>query len=134
MGRYLGVEGNFVTREGDNICRFIQQYWREFGYAPSIRIIGSAFGMKSTATALKVIRELEEQGRISREGSSHRTIKVVAGHDYRTCDHDWRVKDTAVREDKDVVVLCLLCRRVTSMEYDPDPEDPTTWLQLVEKP
>lgn len=134
MGRYLGQEGSFATREGDNICRFIQQYWKEFGYAPSIRIIGKAFGMKSSETALNAIRELERQGRITRETASHRTIRVVAGFDHKTCEHDWRVRDTTERETKDLVVMCLLCQRVTSLPYEPDPQNPTTWLRLMPKP
>ena len=134
MGRPKREDGNLLTREGDNICRFIQQYWREFGHAPSIRIITNAFGIGSTATTLGVLRGLEEQGKITREPNSHRTIRVISGYDHRTCEHDWRVRDTTARDTKDLIVMCLRCQRVTSLPYDPDPNDPTTWLALVEKP
>lgn len=48
-----------------NIIDFIQQYLTRYGYPPSVREIGAAVGLKSTASVARYLKRLEQDGRIT---------------------------------------------------------------------
>ena len=71
-------------REGLNkrekaILKFIEKSVEEKGYPPSVREIGKAIGLKSTATVHAYVARLTEQGYISKENNKGRTLKLLKG-------------------------------------------------------
>ncbi|MGB4464771.1 MAG: transcriptional repressor LexA [Eubacteriales bacterium] len=51
---------------------------KENGFAPSIRDISSALGIKSTSTVHTYLTRLEEKGYIQKEGGKSRTLRISA--------------------------------------------------------
>ena len=61
------------------ILRFIEKELNENGYPPSVREIGKAVGLKSTATVHSYLGRLEEGGYISRKDKKGRTLQLIKG-------------------------------------------------------
>ena len=59
------------------ILSFIESYWDENGYAPSVRDICAALGFKSPATAAHYLRRMREQGLVEYEDRIPRTVRVA---------------------------------------------------------
>ena len=60
------------------ILEFMKKEVKERGYAPTVREIGSALGIKSTSTVHKDIESLEKQGFLRKDPSKPRAL-VLAG-------------------------------------------------------
>jgi SOS-response transcriptional repressor LexA len=119
---------NFTTRRGDDIVKYVSRHWNELGCSPTIRDICRVFGIRSTSTALGVVRNLESQGKLVRD-PYRRSIKAVNGSVAGLCQHDWRVRNPSSKTGT-FIVQCSHCLRVTEVESKHDPKDPTTWLQF----
>ena len=78
------------NRERD-ILKFIEKQVKEVGYAPSVREIGKAVGLSSTATVHAYLAKLEEKGFIKKETQKGRTLRLLKGSDN---------KKPAQKEDK----------------------------------
>lgn len=63
------------------ILKFIQKKITEDGYPPSVREIGKAVGLSSTATVHGYIAKLREKGYIKKEDKKGRTLKLLKGGD-----------------------------------------------------
>jgi len=61
------------------ILKFIEKEVLTNGYPPSVREIGKAVGLKSTATVHGYIAKLEEKGYIKKESQKGRTLKLLKG-------------------------------------------------------
>ena len=61
------------------ILKFIQKQVKSNGYPPSVREIGKAVGLKSTATVHAYLGKLEEKGFIKKEQQKGRTLKLLKG-------------------------------------------------------
>ena len=59
------------------VLNFITAYTEEYGFPPSVREIGSALSIKSTATTYYYIEKLQEQGYISKTKAKNRALGVV---------------------------------------------------------
>ena len=68
-----------TSRKEKAILQFIEEQVMEKGYPPSVREIGKAIGLSSTATVHAYLAKLEKQGLIKKEGKKGRTLKVVNG-------------------------------------------------------
>ncbi len=68
-----------TSRKEKAILQFIEEQVMEKGYPPSVREIGKAIGLSSTATVHAYLSKLEKQGLIKKEGKKGRTLKVVNG-------------------------------------------------------
>lgn len=66
------------NRERD-ILKFIEKQVAEVGYAPSVREIGKAVGLSSTATVHAYLAKLEEKGFIKKETQKGRTLRLLKG-------------------------------------------------------
>lgn len=64
-----------ATRE--NILIYIASFIRLNGYAPSVREIGAAVGLRSTATVSQHLQVLKESGKIASKPGRARTICIV---------------------------------------------------------
>lgn len=60
----------------EKILQFLTQYMEEYGYAPSVREICAAVGLKSTATVSYHLNELRSRGLIEGEGTKSRAISL----------------------------------------------------------
>ena len=61
------------------ILKFVQKQIKANGYPPSVREIGKAVGLRSTATVHGYLNKLEEKGYIKREQQKGRTLKLLKG-------------------------------------------------------
>ena len=70
-----------TTRKEKAILKFIEDQVKANGYPPSVREIGKAIGLSSTATVHAYLAKLEKQGFIKKEDKKGRTLKVIKGTD-----------------------------------------------------
>lgn len=63
------------------ILKFIQKNVETKGYPPSVREIGKAVGLSSTATVHSYLAKLTEKGYIKKENQKGRTLKLLKGAD-----------------------------------------------------
>ncbi len=61
------------------ILNFIEKQMTNQGYAPSVREIGIAVGLKSTATVHGYLAKLDEKGYIKKQDRKGRTLKLLKG-------------------------------------------------------
>lgn len=66
-----------LTKRQDQILDFIKQTVREKGYPPSVREIGSAVGLNSSATVHSHLASLELKGLIRRDPTKPRAIEIL---------------------------------------------------------
>jgi len=67
-----------ITHRQREILDFVRDFVERRRYAPSIQEICRNFGLKSTATVHKHLRNLEERGVIRRDWNRSRSIEVLA--------------------------------------------------------
>ena len=70
-----------LNRREKDILKFIQKSVEKKGYPPSVREIGKAVGLSSTATVHSYIAKLTEKGYIKKENQKGRTLKLLKGAD-----------------------------------------------------
>ena len=70
------IDGSLNKRE-KSILKFIEKSVEEKGYAPSVREIGKAVGLNSTATVHGYLARLQEDGYIKKENNKGRTLKLL---------------------------------------------------------
>ena len=78
-----------LTTRQKQILRYITKQIEQNGYAPSVREIGKAVGLSSTATVHGYLAKLESKGYIRKESQKGRTLRVVQD-------------DEVIRKPKDV--------------------------------
>ena len=67
----------YLTEKDYEILDFIKNELIKNGFPPSVREICEKVGLKSTATIHARLRKLEEHGKIVRDSSKNRSIKVI---------------------------------------------------------
>ena len=67
----------------DKILSFIRSEMLSKGFAPSVREIGKATGVKSTATIYKYLTRLEAMGLVRRDASKPRALEILDIHQVR---------------------------------------------------
>ena len=75
------------NRERD-ILKFIEKQVADLGYAPSVREIGKAVGLSSTATVHAYLAKLEEKGFIRKETQKGRTLRLLKGLNKKTSTNE----------------------------------------------
>ena len=70
-----------TTKKEKAILKFIETQVLENGYPPSVREIGKAIGLSSTATVHGYLEKLEQKGYIRKESQKGRALRVVDGED-----------------------------------------------------
>lgn len=68
-----------INKREKAILKFIEKEMRENGYAPSVREIGKAVGLKSTATVHNYLAGLAKKGYIKKEEQKGRTLRLLKG-------------------------------------------------------
>lgn len=59
------------------IYNFLVDYIKENGFAPNVREIGNAVGLKSTSSVYHQLCELKDDGKIMIKGKASRAIKLI---------------------------------------------------------
>ena len=77
MGRKKDPDA--LNKREKAILKFIEKEVMANGYPPSVREIGKAVGLKSTATVHGYIAKLEEKGYVKKEQQKGRTLKLLKG-------------------------------------------------------
>ena len=70
---------NELNKREKAILKFIEKQIKEKGYPPSVREIGKAVGLSSTATVHGYIEKLSKKGYIKKENQKGRTLKLLKG-------------------------------------------------------
>ena len=70
---------NELNKREKAILKFIEKQVNEHGYPPSVREIGKAVGLKSTATVHTYLAGLATKGYISKETQKGRTLRLLKG-------------------------------------------------------
>ena len=70
---------NTINKRERAILDYIEKQSQINGYPPSVREIGKAVGLKSTATVHGYLAKLEEKGYIKKESQKGRTLKLLKG-------------------------------------------------------
>ena len=70
---------NSLNKRERAILDYIEKQARANGYPPSVREIGKAVGLKSTATVHGYLAKLEQKGYIKKESQKGRTLKLLKG-------------------------------------------------------
>ena len=66
-----------LSQKDFEILDFIKEQQKQKGFPPSVREICEAVGLKSTATIHSRLQKLEKHGKIIRDSSKNRSIKIV---------------------------------------------------------
>ena len=70
---------NSLNQREKAIVKFIEKQIKKNGYPPSVREIGEAVGLKSTATVHTYIAALERKGYVKKENQKGRTLRLLKG-------------------------------------------------------
>ena len=70
---------NELNKREKAILKYIEKQVKENGYPPSVREIGKAVGLSSTATVHSYITALEKKCYIKKENQKGRTLKLLKG-------------------------------------------------------
>lgn len=68
-----------LSKREKAILKFIEKQIKLNSYPPSVREIGKAVGLKSTATVHGYLAKLEEKGYIKKESQKGRTLRLIKG-------------------------------------------------------
>ena len=77
MGRKKAAEKDNLTIRQKQILKYIIKQIDKNGYSPSVREIGRAVGLSSTATVHSYLKQLEDMGYIAKENQKGRTLRVI---------------------------------------------------------
>ena len=70
---------NVLNKREKAILEYIEKQSKINGYPPSVREIGKAVGLRSTATVHGYLAKLAEKGYIKKESQKGRTLKLLKG-------------------------------------------------------
>lgn len=74
-------DSNVLSKREKAILRFIEKQVKENSYPPSVREIGKAVGLSSTATVHGYLAKLEQKGYIKKENQKGRTLRLIKNAD-----------------------------------------------------
>lgn len=77
-------DSNVLSKREKAILRFIEKQVKENSYPPSVREIGKAVGLSSTATVHGYLAKLEQKGYIKKENQKGRTLKLLKSENGKT--------------------------------------------------
>ena len=90
---------NELNKREKAILKFIEMQVKEKGYPPSVREIGKAVGLSSTATVHTYLTGLAKKGYIKKEDQKGRTLKLLKGG----LDGQQKIEDKPLYNGKELV-------------------------------
>lgn len=95
---------NELNKREKAILRFIEKQVKEKGYPPSVREIGKAVGLSSTATVHTYLTSLAQKGYIKKENQKGRTLKLLKGG----LEGQQKIEDKEVYTSKEMVDVPII--------------------------
>ena len=71
-----------LTNKQNQVLDYIKQSIAKNGFPPTVREIGSALGLSSSATVHAHITTLENKGYLKRVGAKNRAIELLVKNEY----------------------------------------------------
>lgn len=71
------MRNNLQKKGAEEVLKFIIEFQKENGYAPTMREIGDALGIKSSSTVCYIMKYLEREGYIKTIPNKSRVIKIL---------------------------------------------------------
>ena len=71
-----------TSNKAELIVDYVNQFIQEHGYSPSVREIGAAVGLRSTASVSYHLQALQEKGLIQAPGAKGRKRAIITGARY----------------------------------------------------
>ncbi len=96
---------NSLNKREKAILKYIEKQVKQNGYPPSVREIGKAVDLKSTATVHGYLSSLEDKGYIKKESQKGRTLKLLKGGAYEGEQVSFDKEAYSSREMVDVPVV-----------------------------
>ena len=96
---------NELNKREKAILNFIEKQVNQNGYPPSVREIGKAVDLSSTATVHGYLNALEKKGYIKKESQKGRTLKLIKGG---KDDSQVKMKDLEAYSSKEMVDVPLV--------------------------
>lgn len=84
---------NELGKREIDILEFIEKQIDQNGYPPSVREIGKAVGLSSTATVHGYLTKLEKKGYIKKENQKGRTLRLLKGTKNKNSNQSIQNKD-----------------------------------------
>ena len=75
-----------LTNKQNQVLDYIKQSIAKNGFPPTVREIGSALGLSSSATVHAHITTLENKGYLKRVGAKNRAIELLVKNEYEKAD------------------------------------------------
>lgn len=94
-----------LNKREKDILKFIEKQVTDVGYPPSVREIGKAVGLSSTATVHAYLAKLEEKGYIKKENQKGRTLRLLKGLNKKNTEETNEKPFYSGRELVDVPVI-----------------------------
>ena len=69
-----------TSDKAEQILDYVNRFVQQNGYAPSVREIGAAVGLRSTASVSYHLRQLQEKGMLQEPGAKGRKRAIVTSH------------------------------------------------------
>lgn len=91
---------NELNKREKAILKFIEKQVGINGYPPSVREIGKAVGLKSTATVHTYLAGLATKGYISKENQKGRTLRLLKGGQY---ENQTKIEEKTAYSGKELV-------------------------------
>ena len=66
-----------TSNKAEQILDYVNQFIQEYGYAPSVREIGAAVGLRSTASVSYHLQQLQDKGLLQGSGSKGKKRAIV---------------------------------------------------------
>ena len=66
-----------TSNKAEQILDYVNRFIQEYGYAPSVREIGAAVGLRSTASVSYHLQQLQEKGLLQGSGSKGKKRAIV---------------------------------------------------------
>ena len=66
-----------TSNKAEQILDYVNQFIQEYGYAPSVREIGAAVGLRSTASVSYHLQQLQDKGLLQGSGSMGKKRAIV---------------------------------------------------------
>ena len=93
---------NELNNREKDILKFIEKQVKEVGYAQSVREIGKAVGLSSTATVHAYLAKLEEKGYIKKETQKGRTLRLLKGSNNKSVEKE-KIEEKSFYNDRELV-------------------------------
>jgi SOS-response transcriptional repressor LexA len=74
---HRGTDRHLYRDRSRQALEFIASFHEEHGYAPTVREIGDALGLRSSSSAHKILKRLVAEGQLTGRPGTGRTLRIA---------------------------------------------------------